>query len=392
MAPELAHGAGRGLAMGEKTWERLFGGGRRSGGRWLIIAGAVAIALVAGFIGFRLAMLIQGGPSQPSASLPTAPLSTSEQIVQTVADIEGLVVGVTAYRHKKAGDDGSSGSAVVIARKKGMAYLLTNHHVVEGADRIDVTTGDGETVPAERVGVDPYTDLALLRIPQRYVDKVAVLGSSAKVRKGEMVIVAGNALGIYADTVNIGFISSLHQKLPIYFGDGAEPDWELDVLQVDAAMNYGNSGGGLFNLRGELIGINNAKVVEPGVENIGFAIPIDLAQAVAAELEQYGKVRRPDLGIVPVGLAYVAEDIYRSLKLPPTVHEGVLIRDMPEGPAKAAGLSAYDVIVALDDRPVYDKVSFRQTLFQHKIGDTVKVTYYHAGERKERLVTLGEAP
>lgn len=367
--------------------------------RWRRLAfyGVIAFLIVlSGFIGFRLAFLFVGTTDNRATVASSVPLSTSEQIIQTVSDIDGVVVGVSAYRHKDVkdppyADDGSSGSAVIYAKKKGMAYLVTNNHVIDGAERIEVNFAN-ENVTAELVGADPYTDLAVLRIPARYVEKVATFGTSSTLRRGETVVVSGNSLGLYTNTITVGYISSLHQKLPIYFSDQTEPDWEIDVLQIDAAVNYGNSGGGLFNLRGELVGINSAKVIEPGVENIGFSIPIDLVKGIIAELENFGKVKRPYLGVVVSGLSYVAEDVYRSLLLPASVYQGVLIREPPDGPAKAAGLLERDVIVALDHQPVTDKVSLRRALYQKSAGDTVTITYYRRGEQKEVNVVLGETP
>ncbi|MBE3593678.1 MAG: serine protease [Candidatus Carbobacillus altaicus] len=382
--------------MLEKEWGVT---GRPNVPRWrrLALYGVIAfLVLLSGFIGFRLAFLFMGTKGDKTSQPASVPLSTSEQIIQTVSDIDGIVVGVSAYHHKDVKDvsiedDGSSGSAVIYAKKKGMAYLVTNNHVIDGAERIEVNFPE-ENVAAELVGADPYTDLAVLRIPARYVEKVATLGTSSTLRRGEMVIVSGNSLGLYSNTITVGYISSLHQKLPIYFSDQTEPDWEIDVLQIDAAVNYGNSGGGLFNLRGEVVGINSAKVIEPGVENIGFSIPIDLVKGIISELENFGKVKRPYLGIVVSGLSYIAEDVYRSLLLPASVYQGVLIREPPDGPAKAAGLLERDVIVAIDHQPVTDKISLRRVLYQKSPGDTVTITFYRRGQTKEVQAVLGETP
>src|SRR3954468_8789994 len=215
--------------------------------------------------------------------------------------------------------------------------ILTNHHVVDRAERITVKLSDGRTMRARLIGSDPDTDIALIKVDGQGGLPVAPLGDSSSLRMGEWVCAIGNPLG-YEHTVTVGVVSFLGRKLF---------DMSLDdYIQTDAAINFGNSGGPLINARGEVIGINAA--ISSRASSIGFAVPINGASAVLPQLRARGRVSR---GYMGVGLRDVDTDLERSLKL--TVDHGALVQDITSGsPADRAGVQPYDVIVALDDRAV----------------------------------------
>jgi len=312
------------------------------------------------------------------------------------AATDGTVVSIVG---KRKGDGGREeeyyASGVFVARENGMAYVVTNAHVVEGATSLEIRVGGdgGQKITADVAGYDPLTDLAVLRVPIRYSQNVAAWGDSDTLRKGEWIMARGSALGRYLDTVTHGIVSNPAQPLPIYFGpEDRGPDWEIKVIQVDAPMNRGYSGGALINLNGELIGINASKVIEQGVEGIAFAIPSNVARPVVEDIIAYGYVRRPYIGLVVDNLMNLSEDNFRNLHLPASVYQGVYVKEPPQKPAEEAGLKPFDVIVAIDDTPVTDKLRFRQALYTKHIGDTVALTIYRGKVKLTAQVHLLEPP
>ena len=211
--------------------------------------------------------------------------------------------------------------------------ILTNNHVVEGAERILVKLSDGRSLRARIVGADPDTDIALLKVDGQSRLPVAPLGDSSTLRMGEWVCAIGNPLG-YEHSVTVGVVSYIGRKLF---------DSSLDnYIQTDAAINFGNSGGPLINARGEVIGINAA--ISSRASNIGFAVPIDGARAILPQLRAQGRVSR---GYVGVTLRDLDADLQRSLHIP--VSSGAVVQDVTDGsPGERAGLRPYDVIVAFD--------------------------------------------
>jgi len=325
---------------------------------------------------------------------PQVMVNINDQIVETVEKIQDSVVSVINNQNPFSTfeDEGVSGSGVIYAIKGEEALIVTNHHVIEGASSIDILLANGDMVKAELIGYDQLTDLAVLGIPSAQVKTVAVFGDSDKVKVGESVIAVGNPLGVLANTVTAGIVSSSHRLLPIYFDEDNSPDWEMDMIQTDAAINFGNSGGALFNIKGEVIGINSAKIIEEGVESIGFSIPSNKVKEIVSELEINGKIRRPYLGIVPVGIAAVSEELREEIQLPKHVKEGTLIVNEPVGPAEKAGLKLNDVIVSIDGEKVNSGLTLRKALYKKKIGDEVEIVYYRDGKRMACTVVLEEAP
>ncbi|HXD75070.1 MAG TPA: trypsin-like peptidase domain-containing protein, partial [Vicinamibacterales bacterium] len=215
--------------------------------------------------------------------------------------------------------------------------ILTNHHVIDKAERITVKLSDGRSLKARVIGGDPDTDIALIKIDGESGLPVAPLGDSSALRMGEWVCAIGNPLG-YEHSVTVGVVSFLGRKLF---------DASLDnYIQTDAAINFGNSGGPLINSRGEVIGINAA--ISSRASNIGFAVPINTATAILPQLRARGHVSR---GYIGVGLRDIDPDLQESLKLP--VSRGALVQDVSDGsPGERAGLKPYDTITGIDDRDV----------------------------------------
>jgi len=255
--------------------------------------------------------------------------------------------------------------------------ILTNHHVVERAERITVKLSDGRTFRARVIGADPDTDIALIKVDGQSGLPVAPLGDSSTLRMGEWVCAIGNPLG-YEHSVTVGVVSFLGRKLF---------DMALDdYIQTDAAINFGNSGGPLINSRGEVIGINAA--ISSRASSIGFAVPINGASAVLPQLRARGRVSR---GYMGVGLRDIDQDLERSLQLP--VDHGAVVQDITRGsPADRAGLRPYDVIVSLDDRPIANDDQLIREIAGRTPGSPARLQLVRDGHQESVTVKLTERP
>lgn len=335
---------------------------------------------------------------------PTQNLSVdvSSQITDVVDDVSPAVVGVNNIQHTNTDDfwdreeDGElyTGSGVIYKQNGGNAYVITNHHVVEDADELEVVLYDDTDVEAELLGSDLFSDLAVLRMDGKNIKKTIERGTSDNIKVGEPAIAIGNPLGhMFAGSVTQGVISGKQRTIPQDFDQDGRADWQAEVIQTDAAINPGNSGGALINIDGQLIGINSMKINEEAVEGIGFAIPIDSAWPIVQELERTGKVTRPFLGVEIYSLDEVPQSEWEdTLTLPDDVEGGVYVWSVePLSPAAEGGLDRLDVITELDGKEVMDMIDFRKVLYQEKeVGDTVKVTYYRDGKEEEANIKLGK--
>jgi serine protease Do len=255
--------------------------------------------------------------------------------------------------------------------------ILTNHHVIDGADRITVKLSDGRSLKARVIGSDRDTDIALIKIDGQSNLPIAPLGDSSSLRMGEWVCAIGNPLG-YEHSVTVGVVSFLGRKL---FDASLD-----DYIQTDAAINFGNSGGPLVNARGEVVGINAA--ISSHASGIGFAVPINGATVILDQLRSRGRVSRGYIGIT---LRDVDADLLASLKLP--VSRGALIQDVnPDSPGDRAGLHPYDTITALDDRPMVSDDQLIHEIASRAPGSSVHVTFIRDGHQASVTVQLAERP
>ncbi|CAM3648068.1 S1C family serine protease [Marinicrinis lubricantis] len=372
---------------------RVGGGGNAGSGsvKWLFAAALILIISAGGWIwvaadnGKDASHTKQTAIPAIAETAPQDLLSLNNQFIDIADRVQPAIVTVLSYLTDRA-DEYSLGSGIIIEKSEGKALLVTNQHVVEDGIEFEVVLQDGEVRSAELVGSDWMTDLAILEIDGEGIDRVAELGDSDELRKGEMAIVMGNPLGLnFSQSISVGVISSTHLTVPVVLGG---QQWEMDVIQTDAAINQGNSGGALLNLQGEVVGINNMKIAEFGVEGLGFAIPINDAKPIIEQLIENGEVQRPLIGITSIELAYTEEpDAY---DLPEDVDYGLVVVDV-SGPAKEAGLTVDDVVVALDGVTVYTQIDLRRYLYKNKeIGDTLLIEYYRDGELYETDLTLAE--
>jgi len=260
-------------------------------------------------------------------------------------------------------------------------HILTNNHVITGAQRITVTLSNGESFPAEQVGGDALTDVAVIRIDAVGV-QAAILGRSSDLQVGQEVIAIGHALGLPGGpTVSKGVVSALGRSI-----DTSPQTTMVDLIQTDAAINPGNSGGPLANTRGEIIGMNTAII--QGSQGIGFAINIDDAKIVAAQLMERGYVERGFLGITPFNISLGLAD---QLGVPVT--EGILlVRVVPDSGAGKAGLREEDVIVQMGGEPIRNTGELSKFMIANLPGETVTIVFFRGTDKKTTQATLGEHP
>ncbi len=272
----------------------------------------------------------------------------------------------------------SAGSGVIVDAAKG--YILTNHHVVESADEIEVILKDNRSLKATVVGSDPGTDIAVLKVDNGKNLVQMKLGDSANVQVGDFVLAIGNPFGLQ-HTVTSGIVSALGRS-------GINPDGYEDFIQTDASINPGNSGGALINLRGELIGINSAIFSNSGGNiGIGFAIPVNIAKSIMGQILEFGEVRR---GLLGVSISDFNADSAKAFGVDIT-EEGALVQEVVDGSAaEGAGIQVGDVIVSVDGQRVKTASDLRNAIGLKRSGEKVRVEVIRDGKRRQINATLSE--
>ncbi len=325
-------------------------------------------------------------------------LNVVTDITKAVEKAGDAVVGITnlqttSFWSETSSQEAGSGSGVIYKKVDGKAYVVTNHHVIEGANSLEVTLSDGTKLEAKLRGSDVWTDLAVLEVDGSKIETVAEFGDSDALKIGEPVIAIGNPLGAtFSGSVTQGIVSGLERAIPVDINQDGAIDWQAEVLQTDAAINPGNSGGALINISGQVIGINSMKIAQSSVEGIGLSIPIKSAEPIISDLEEFGEVKRPYMGIQLQSVNEVsAYHQKETLKLPEEVTSGVVIMTVdPNSPAEQAGLEDLDVIVEMDGDPIKDVIDLRKHLYnKKKVGDQLEIKFYRAGKLQETTMKLG---
>ena len=408
---------------------RVRGRSRGAGFRSVIAGSTFRVAMTTSLISsLTVAILFtafSGGGGREPAGLPAwaanpALVETSERIIAASEKIRPAVVSIINLpqqaldiRDEDMTDEelteyASLGSGVIFKKQSGKAFIITNAHVLQDAAEVEAVLNNGVRKEATIVGKDTISDLAVLEIDGKDIDTIAEVGDSGKLRVGEMVIAIGNPLG-FGDSLTQGIVSSTRRVIPVSINQDGVYDWEQEVIQTDAAINQGNSGGALVDLNGRVVGINSMKVANMGVEGIGFAIPMDGAMPVIEELLDKGRVVRPYMGVYSMDLSLYLEDREDAaeseseesedgdkaadedeLIVPEDVKDGVIVLEAV-GPAKKAGLRFNDIIVRLDDEPIASTKELRKYLYNRKkIGESLTVTYYRNGDQAETKLELIE--
>lgn len=328
--------------------------------------------------------LAQSGSSQVKAVATSSKQITSNGKVLSTSEIvnmnedsiveiktEGLATDSWLMQYVTQG----AGSGVIISQD---GYIVTNNHVIENSSKISVTTKDGKSYDAKLIGSDDETDLAVLKIKATGLTPVTY-GNSSDVVVGDTAIAIGNPLGNLGGTVTQGIVSALDRQITL---EGKS----MQLIQTDAAVNPGNSGGGMFNNRGELIGVVVAKSGGTNVEGIGFAIPVDKVKSVAKQLVQYGYVR----GRANTGMTYVDLTSVKNALVYGATNLGIYVQSVDSDLAKKAGFKEGDMIFYMGDKQIKSFEDLVESLEGKKVGETIDVRVVRDDKILKLHLTLGE--
>lgn len=303
---------------------------------------------------------------------------------QKVSGLESFFGGNNSEGSDESQETGA-GTGVIYQVDNNSAYIVTNNHVIEGANEIEVRLHNDKAVKAKLVGKDVMTDLAVLKIDGKYDINPVKFADSSKVKAGETVFALGNPLGVeFANSVTQGIISSEERTMNVQTSEGAT---KATVIQTDAAINPGNSGGALVDLNGNLIGINSMKISRQDVEGIGFAIPSNEVKHIIKDIMDDGKVTRPYIGISMISIDDIPDQYKKELKL--TADSGVYISEVDE---KADNnIKKGDVITEIDGKKVKDDSDIRNYIYnEKKPGDNITLKVNRDGKETSAKVTLKE--
>lgn len=313
---------------------------------------------------------------------------TEAGIADAVEKVYDAVVVVSTYKDSTLV---ASGTGFVYKTDDSLAYILTNNHVIESGNKVTVTFTNGKVIETKIVGSNTYSDIALLSVDKGNIISVAEIGSSEDTRVGDTTFAVGAPLdSTYSWTVTRGIISGKDRMVEVALSNSSSNDYVMKVLQTDAAINSGNSGGPLCNSNGEVIGITSLKLVSSGVEGMGFAIPIEDAVSTANSIINGESKTTPYLGISMLDLstAYYYQNYYDTIK-ESGLTKGVIIVEVEKNSAAAkAGLESKDIITKIDNTEISSVAYFRYVLYQYNVGDKINITINRNGTEKTIEITL----
>ena len=330
-----------------------------------------------------------GSSSNKNATVENVNYDVKSSTTDVIEQVNSSVVGVLVYAN---GTASGSGSGVVYRVDGKTAYIITNAHVVSGATDVQVVFSNKESVNATIVGSDTYSDIAVLKLTADFDMTAIKCGDSSLLDQGETVLAIGSPLGIeYAGTVTQGIVSGIDRTVSVDLNDDGQEDWDMNVIQTDAAINPGNSGGALVNMAGELVGITSMKLSNTSVEGMGFALPINDVITSVEQIIENGKVTRPQIGISGVSLSGYSSYQLRYYRINTNLTDGIYVsRVTSGGAASKAGIQEGDIIVKFDGKEVTTYKSFLTELYSKEPGDKVSVVVNRNGTEKTIEVTLGE--
>ena len=320
-------------------------------------------------------------------------ITTSELVENSISSsvdkVYGSTVIVVSY---KDGKQISTGTGFVYKKDAKKAYIMTNNHVIDDADSVEVEfNNDNVRIDAKILGGEVYSDIAVLTIDSNDAQQVVETGNSESIKLGDTIFTVGSPMGLtYKGTVTKGILSGKNRMVEVSLSGNAT-DYYMNVLQLDAAVNPGNSGGPLCDVSGKVIGIISLKIVQNEIEGMGFAIPIEDALKYASAIEQGGEVVRPYVGISMIDLS---EEYYlwqNRIVVPEGVDKGVAILEVVKGsPADAAGLKKGDIVVKLGNATIGGLADFRYQLYKYNVGDKLEILYYRNGKQGTANITLAK--
>lgn len=323
-------------------------------------------------------------------------VSVNDGIVQAVKKVKPAVMGVVNYTAQSNYFSQQTqlqptgvGTGVLFYKDSNYGYFVTNNHVVDGAAKVAVVLASGQHVNATVVGTDPFTDLAVLKVPVKYVTNITPVqfANSSDIQVGEPAIAIGTPMGLdFADSVTAGIVSAKARTMPVENPQNTNQvlDYQT-VIQTDASINPGNSGGPLLNINGQVMGINSSKIVAQGFQGMGFAIPANEVQTIVGEIMKTGHAVHPALGIAGYTLTSLPQQYWPNVP----VNYGVWVQSVTSAEAKAAGLKAGDVIVAINNHTVQGMSDLRTYLLQQQPGQTVTLKVYRGSKQLTLHVKLG---
>ncbi len=354
----------------------------------IILIVSILLSFVCGMLG---AYLISKTVSveQVVKNITTSEL-VENSISSSVDKVYGSTVVITAY---KSGKQISTGTGFIYKKNKGLAYIMTNNHVIDEADKAEIEFNDNDkTIEAKIVGGDKYADIAILTIEDKSEYVAVEIGETESLKLGDTIFTVGTPMGLnYKGTVTKGILSGKDRMVDISVSGNNTTDYYMKVMQIDAAVNPGNSGGPLCDVSGKVIGVISMKIVENTVEGMGFAIPIEDALKYAETIETGESIVRPYIGI---GMIDLSEEYYlwqNRINIPEGVEKGVAVLTVEKGsPAEKAGLKKGDIIVKLNEAKISGLAEFRYELYKYEVGNKVRVSFYRDNKLQTATITLGK--
>ena len=321
-------------------------------------------------------------------------ITTSELVENSISSsvdkVYGSTVVITASLNGKAI---STGSGFIYKKTGKLAYIMTNNHVIDGADSVKIEFNDNDKkIDAKVVGGDKFADIAVLTIEDNEEYKTVEVGDTESLKLGDTIFTVGTPMGVsYKGTVTKGILSGKDRMVDVNVTTSTGSDYYMKVLQIDAAVNPGNSGGPLCDVSGNVIGVISLKIVENTVEGMGFAIPIEDALKYANIIETGGEITRPYIGISMVDLSDEYYLWQNRISIPEDVSAGIAVITVESGsPADKAGLKKGDIIVKINDDETGSLAEFRYELYKHEPNEKVTLTFYRNGKLQTATITLGK--
>ena len=357
-------------------------------GNWWIIIVCMLLSFICGVGG---AYLIS---KTVSIEQVVKNVTTSELVENSISSsVDKVWYSTVAVIGVNNGSEKESGTGFVYKKDGKYAYILTNHHVIDGNSSIKVEFNDSsKRIDAKVIGSEKYSDIAVLTIPDSDDIKPVELGSVDELKLGDTVFTVGMPVSIsYKGTVTKGILSGKDRLISVAVNNSNVADYYMRVIQIDAAVNPGNSGGPLCDVSGKVIGITSIKIVVSSVESMGFAIPIEDALKYADAIVKGDEIVRPYIGIA---MSEISDEYYlwqNKIMVPEEVTEGVVITAVEDGlAASKAGLKKGDIVLSIGGEKVNSIASFRYQLYRHNVGEKVEFEYYRGSKVYKTTVTLGK--
>ena len=372
----------------EKPKKKVSKNGKNNNHTGVVLIVSILLSFVCGMLG---AYLIS---QTVSVEKVVKNITTSELVENSISSsvdkVYGSTVVITASANGKAF---STGSGFIYKKTGKLAYIMTNNHVIDGADSVKIEFNDSDKkIDAKIVGGDKFADIAVLTIEDSDDYKIVEIGSTEDLKLGDTIFTVGTPMGVsYKGTVTKGILSGKDRMVDVSVTTSTGSDYYMKVLQMDAAVNPGNSGGPLCDVGGNVIGVISLKIVEDTVEGMGFAIPIEDALKYANLIETGGEITRPYIGISMVDLSDEYYLWQNRISIPEGVDAGIAVITVESGsPAEKAGLKKGDIVVKINDEDTGSLAEFRYELYKYEPGEKITLSFYRNSKLQTATVTLGK--